>query len=207
MNTPIIGTIPFYYHFCSLIDNEHNTFVERLDYIYKVNRIDDEEIKKLILLTHIETSLYIKIRAACGSSGPPKLKTYDELLALLQANCTATDPCSRVYELRRRFYEFRMTADQLVAEYARNVELNAEQCRFVEGRDDILRDQFIVGLTKELQTAFFEHESTGMTFKDAVAIATKVEIAIEIRNGPKQVIYCDGTVSNVTLDGIRNYPR
>lgn len=192
---PIVGSIPFYYQYNTL--NEFNSFVDRLDYIFEVNRIGDEEIKKVILLTYIDGESYHKIKVACGASGPPKDKTYDELIQLLRANrssYTYGDPNRNVYAERRRFYGHRMDDLSRVEDFARDIEYYADPCRFKEGRDEILRDAFITGLKKELQAVFYELEPTGMTFKEAAKIAINAEASMNIRNGTDQIKRDDGTV-------------
>lgn len=182
--TPIIGSIPFYFQCNTLKD--HRIFVERLNYIFEVNRIVDEETKKVILLTYIDGESYYKIKLVCGASDPPKGRTYDELLELLRCY-TTEEPLRSLYGERRRFYEFRMDATHVVVDYARDIEYYAEQCRFQNGRDGILRDAFITGLRKELQTAFYELEPANMTYQDAVAIAGKAEIVVNLRKNESKV--------------------
>lgn len=194
-NPPIVGSIPFYYQYNTL--NEFNSFVERLDYIFEVNRIEDEEIKKVILLTYMDGESYHKIKMACGATGQPKDKPYDELIQLLRTNrssYTYGDQHRNVYAERRRFYDYRMDDIHRVEDFAREIEYYAEPCRFTEGRDEIMRDAFITGLKKELQSVFYELEPTGMTFKEAAKIAINAEVSLNIRNGTHHLKRDDGTV-------------
>lgn len=143
---------------------ELDSFVERLEYVFTIRDIVDENKN----LTQMDDESYNTIRINCRPA-LPKEKSYADLKEVLRRYCCKTE--SRPYLERRKFYNEKQNANSGVLLLVDRLRAQAIKCNFQEGFDDILRDRFISGLLPKFQAKFFELSDENISFEDAIHIA------------------------------------
>ena len=118
------------------------TYVERLEFYFIANGIEDPEKKRAVLLTVSSPATYKLIQ---NLSAPKKTseKSYDELVALVKSHYT---PKPSVIVQRFQFHSRTQKPGETVATFVAELRQLSEFCEFGASLEDMLRDQLVCGI-------------------------------------------------------------
>ena len=156
-------------------------YVERLEQYFAANEITDDDKKRAIFLTVCGASAYGLLRNLC-SPDKPKVKSLDELIALLKAHF---NPTPLVIAERFKFWQARQSQTQNVREFLSQLKKMTEFCEFGAFLAEALRDCFVIGIRettiqKKLLTKATLDLKTAL--ETAVAMEAADRQALELNN-------------------------
>ena len=114
------------------------TYVERLEFYFIANGIEDPVKKRAVLLTVSGPTTYKLIRNLSAPTKPSE-KSYDELVALVNSHYT---PKPSVIVQRFQFHSRTQKPGETVATFV----AESEFCEFGASLEDMLRDRLVCGI-------------------------------------------------------------
>ena len=118
------------------------TYVERLEFYFIANGIDDPVKKRAVLLTVSGPATYKLIRNLSAPTKPSE-KSYDELVALVKSHYTLKPS---VIVQRFQFHSRTQKPGETVATFVAELRQLSEFCEFGASLEDMLRDRLVCGI-------------------------------------------------------------
>ena len=148
-----------------------NTYTEKLGYYFLANKIDDDELKRSILL------------AACGSTTLRLIKSLTKLDLKTLPYATIVKLVQDYYEpqissivQRFKFNTRERESTETVAAYVAALRELAERCKYERTLPDMLRDHLVCGVNHQIIQKKLLGEKD-LTFDKAFALAQSIELA------------------------------
>ncbi|XP_050562620.1 uncharacterized protein LOC118270762 [Spodoptera frugiperda] len=149
-----------------------SVYVDRLDMYFKVNKIA-EELKLPTLIAVMGDEAYELLCNLASPHKPAELK-YERAIELLHHHL---EPTPSVLAERYRFKQRRQASEENVAAYVAELKKLARHCKFKEGLNENLRDQFVCGLRSDIIRQRLFAEADTISYTDAVRLAISLEAA------------------------------
>lgn len=150
-----------------LEDSDWNIFKPRLEQYFIANKIEDENMKKAILLNACDEEAYRLVFSLCIPK-PPEEKKYEELVNILDKHFQSI---IRPFAARFKFYNAVKNGEESIQQWAARVRSLATHCAFGNELNVVLRDKFIMGLddTRIMEKIF--EEDAAVEFDKIIQIA------------------------------------
>lgn len=117
------------------------TFIERLELLFKVNKVTEEANKIALLLTKISGDAYKLAKNLCHPTKLQEAKYADIVKALSNHLCPKPSEIMKRYN----FYSAKQTATENVADYVTRLKNLSLNCNFTTA-DTAIRDQLVCGI-------------------------------------------------------------
>ncbi|CAB4039062.1 Hypothetical predicted protein [Paramuricea clavata] len=151
---------------------EWSQYIERLEFYFEANGVDDEDKQRAILLSVCGSKTYKLIRNLITPNKPSE-KTFAELVELVQQH---QHPKPSAIVQRFKFNtRFRKPGESIASNVAELRSLS-EHCDFKSTLEEMLRDRLVCGINDEQIQRRLLAESS-LDFKKAMKIATSMETA------------------------------
>ena len=115
------------------------TYVERLEFYFIANGIEDPEKKRAVLLTVSGPATYKLIRNLSSPKKPAE-KSYDKLVVLVKSHYT---PKPSVIVQRFQFHSRTQKPGETVATFVAELRQLSEFCEFGASLEDMLGDRLV----------------------------------------------------------------
>ena len=150
-------------------------YVERLEFFFLANDIENPDKKKAILLLSISgPSTYKVIRSLC-SPDTPAVKSYDDIKNLMRAHM---NPQPNVISERFKFNSRDRKPNETIAEYIAELRRRTEFCNYGTSLSDMLRDRLVCGVNdRKIQLKLLG--TVNLTFARAREIAIAMEASVK----------------------------
>ncbi|XP_033729753.1 uncharacterized protein K02A2.6-like [Pecten maximus] len=162
-------------------------YIERLEHYFVANTVDDDAIKRSILLTVCGSKTYGLIRNVVSPEKPSD-KTYDELKTAIG---THLKPKPLVIAERFKFHQRKQREGETVSQFLAELRKLSEHCNFEGFLNDAIRDRFVCGLSSTATQRKLLSESD-LTLKRAMDIAISMEMADSESRKLKETVFDDG---------------
>ncbi|XP_048479998.1 uncharacterized protein LOC125489168 [Plutella xylostella] len=149
-----------------------SSYVDRINMYFKVNNVG-ENLKLPTLIAVMGDEAY-ELLVNLASPKVPADITYEEAVKLLENHL---QPAPSVLAERYRFRQRRQNAGENIAGYVAELKRLSRNCRFKDGLNENLRDQFVCGLRSDVTRQRLFAEDDAIVFSEAVKIATSLEAA------------------------------
>ena len=147
-----------------------SNYVERLEFFFIANGINDATIKRAILLSASGPETYNLCRSLC-SPELPSTKTYDELKTLIEEQLNPTpNPIAE----RFKFYTRNRQNNESIAQYVAALRKLARYCGFTDVNEQI-RDRLVCGVNHKRTQQRLLSEGPTLTFTRAKEVALAIE--------------------------------
>ena len=121
-----------------------NNYVERLEYFFLANAIDDADKRKAILLSASRPEIYTLFRNFCSPLSPAD-KSYVELKELIKRHLhPVPNPIAERFKFNSRIRQ----GNETVAAFVASLKQLTEHCDFVTTVNVMLRDRLVCGINK-----------------------------------------------------------
>ncbi|XP_021348220.1 uncharacterized protein LOC110447094 [Mizuhopecten yessoensis] len=147
-------------------------YIERLEHYFVANAVDDNDVKRSILLTVCGSKTYGLIRNVVSPAKPGE-KTYDELKNNIRNHL---QPKPLVIAERFKFHQRKQKEGETVTQFLAEHRKLSEHCNFEAFLNDALQDRFVCGLASTATQRILLSEAE-LTLKKAVDIAVSMEMA------------------------------
>ena len=149
-----------------------DSYEERLEMYFIVNKIVDTEMKKALFLTVSGSDLYQLIRSLT-SPGKPTEKTFEELIKLVKGHL---NPKPNIIVERYKFNSRIRKSGESVSAFIAELRHLSRNCEFKDTGNDMLRDRLVVGINNiNIQRKLLGEVE--LTLEKAVNIAVGMETA------------------------------
>lgn len=148
------------------------SYADRLDMYFQANGIK-EELKMPTLISLMGDESYELLMNLASPKKPSEL-TYTAAKEILRNHL---QPAPSLLAERYRFRQRRQRGDENAGDYVAELKKLARNCKFKDGLEDNLRDQFVCGLKSDVirQRLFAEDDS--LTYAKALKLAISLEAA------------------------------
>lgn len=163
-----------------------SSYADRLEMYFKVNDVK-EDLKLPTLISIMGDEAYELLVNLASPKKPAEL-TFKEACDVLRHHL---QPAPSILAERYRFRQRRQRAEENISEYVAELKKMARSCKFGEGLNDNLRDQFVCGVGSDVIRQRLFAEDDGLNFLNAVKIASSLEAAerdaaaVEVRDAPE----------------------
>ncbi|KMQ86678.1 hypothetical protein RF55_14283 [Lasius niger] len=127
------------------IDASWTQYIERLDFQFIANEIDNPVKKRAILLSVCGKATYALIRSVVMPKSPADL-SFDEIVQKVGEHFTPKP--SEIIQ-RFKFNKRSQTASESVADYVADLRRLSEHCGFETTLDSMLQDRLVCGIADE----------------------------------------------------------
>ena len=169
MSSSTIGTLSEFY----ASKESWNNYIERLQFFFLANDIDNVEKKKAILLSSCGAETYHLFRGLC-SPGKPADKTFDELCSLMKNH---QHPEPNPIAERFKFNSRVRAPNESVTTYIAALRQLIEYRDYGESVDNMLRDRLVCGINHERIQQRLLSEGKTLTLSRALDLAQSMESA------------------------------
>ena len=159
------GTIEFY-----VAGDDIVSYLERMDRLFKLNKVTEAEDKVEYFLTLIGPDAYKKLKTLVM---PAKIetKTYEQLKTALTSHYK---PKTKVIAERFKFYSRKQKTGETINDFVLALKLLADSCDFKDV-EEALRDKFVMGLADpKIQNKLLDEDN--LTMEEAVAKSCNFEL-------------------------------
>lgn len=156
--------------------DDWNLYHEMLEHYFNAQGINEEDIKKSVLINFIGTNSYAALRDLCAPT-LPGAKSYVELCELMASHFS---PTIIIYHERKKFYGAIKRSDEFISDFVIRLKGLASKCKFGADFNQILRDKFVTSMEERILERLCE-ESEHLTFENAIKIALRIECQTKIR--------------------------
>ncbi|CAB3992544.1 Retrovirus-related Pol poly from transposon [Paramuricea clavata] len=153
---------------------EWSQYIERLEFYFEANGVDDEDKQRAILLSVCGSETYKLIPNLIMPNKPPE-KTFAELVELVQQH---QHPKPSAIVQRFKFNTRFRKPGESIASYVAELRSLSEHCDFKSTLEEMLRDRLVCGINDEQIQCRLLAESS-LDFKKAMKIATSMETAVK----------------------------
>ena len=154
-------------------EEDWSQYVERLDFYFQANKIEDDGQKRTAFLTLIGPKTFKILRSVVAPT-KPGAKTYEELVAALttqfQPKRSQVLYCSKFNQCVRK-------QGDSVATYLAELRALADDCAFGESLEVMLRDRLICGINDPVMQRRLLGEGDSLTLEKAMSVAQGIELA------------------------------
>lgn len=155
-----------------VIGGNWSSYVDRLEMYFKVNKVEID-MKLPIMIASMGDPAYELLANLASPKKPAELK-FTEAVDLLRGHL---QPAPSVLAERFRFRQRRQNGTETVAEYVAELKKLSRYCKFGDGLNENLRDQFVCGLKSDLIRQRLFAEPDDLSFANAVKMANALEAA------------------------------
>ncbi len=174
-----------------------DVYCERLALYLEAKAIDDNSMKRAILLTEMGKKSYTLLRNLCAPAKPVE-KTYGELIRIMKAH---QHPTPSVIVERLRFNKRDRAQGETIASYVSELRRLACTCDFGANLDSALRDRLVCGVNHDaIQKRLLAEKQ--LDYPKALGIAQGLEMA---EKNVKDMKFDSGRVNRV--DSSHSRPR
>ena len=153
---------------------EWSQYIERLEFYFEANGVDDEDKQRAILLSVCGSKTYKLIRNLITPRKPSE-KTFAELVEFVQQH---QHPKPSAIVQRFKFNTRFRKPGESIASYVAELRSLSEHCDFKSTLEEMLRDRLVSGINEEQIQRRLLAESS-LDFKKAMKIATSMETAVK----------------------------
>ncbi|CAB4036155.1 Hypothetical predicted protein [Paramuricea clavata] len=153
---------------------EWSQYIERLEFYFEANGVDDEDKQRAILLSVCGSKTNKFIRNLITPNKPSE-KTFAELVELVQQH---QHPKPSAIVQRFKFNTRFRKPGESIASYVAELRSVSEHCDFKSTLEEMLRDRLECGINDEQIQRRLLAESS-LDFKKAMKIATSMETAVK----------------------------
>lgn len=151
-------------------EQDFEEYLERMDAFLAFNAITDEKMKVNAFITLAGP---VCLRALKAAIHPEKVlnKTYKDIIATLKEKFA---PKKSVVAESYKFYERKQADDETVTEYATQLQIMAQSCKFDQFLNRALRDRFVCGVRdSHIRSRLLDQDKS---FEETVQVAVNVEL-------------------------------
>ena len=149
-----------------------DSYEERLEMYFVVNKVTEAEMKKALFLTVIGPELYQLMRSLT-SPGKPTDKTFYELMTLVKEHL---NPKPNIIVERYKFNSRIRKSGESVSMFVAELRHLSRNCQFNNTGDDMIRDRLVVGINNiGIQRKLLSEMD--LTLRKAISIAIGMEMA------------------------------
>lgn len=150
------------------------SYVERVDFFFEANNIENVSQKRAILLSSCGASCYKLFRGLVQPAKPGD-KSYTELVQLMLDH---RRPKPNPIAERFKFNSRNRLPDESIADYVAELRRLTEYCEFGQTLSDMLRDRLVCGINHERIQEKLLSEGAGLTLDKAIQISQSMDSAI-----------------------------
>ena len=154
---------------------EWGSYIERLEFFFTANDIEDAEKKKAILLSSSGSKTYKLFRGLTAPAKPGD-KTFAELVKLMKNH---SSPKPNPIAERFRFNTPDRQPEKSVANYVEEMRRLTEHCEYGTSLNDMLRDHLVCGIKHDRVQQPLLSEGAKLLSKKTLQIAQSMESAIK----------------------------
>ena len=152
-----------------------NNYVERLEFFFAANDINDNDKKKAILLSASGPETYTLCRNLCSPHSPAE-KSYNELKDLIKGHLHPTpNPIAERFKFNSRDRK----SDENISSFMASLRHLTEHCEFGTTVEVMLRDRLVCGINNKRTQQRLLTEGRTLTLTRALELALSMEVADE----------------------------
>ena len=138
-----------------------NNFVERLEFFFAANEIDDNDKKKAILLSASSPETYTLCLNLCSPHSPAE-KSYTELKDLIKGHL---HPTSNPVAERFKFNSRDRKSGENISSFMASLRHLTEHCEFGTTVEVMLRDRLVCGINNKRTTTLVNRRTNTYSYK------------------------------------------